>query len=71
MLRSLTINYGVFAYHLAAAFLLGSLIGAERQRRQRTAGLRTNALVCVGAAIFVLLGRLMSASNDSVLRVAA
>jgi putative Mg2+ transporter-C (MgtC) family protein len=71
MLRSLTINYGVFAYHLAAAFLFGSLIGAERQRRQRTAGLRTNALVCVGAAIFVLLGRLMSASNDSVLRVAA
>jgi putative Mg2+ transporter-C (MgtC) family protein len=71
MLRSLTVNYAVFAYHLAAAFVFGSFIGAERQRRQRTAGLRTNALVCVGAAIFVLLGRLMSASTDSVLRVAA
>jgi putative Mg2+ transporter-C (MgtC) family protein len=71
MLKSLTIAYGVFAYHVAAAFVFGCLIGAERQRRQRTAGLRTNTLVCVGAAMFVLLGRLMSAGNDSVLRVAA
>jgi putative Mg2+ transporter-C (MgtC) family protein len=38
---------------LAAAFLLGGLIGFERQYRQRTAGLRTNLLVAVGAAIFV------------------
>lgn len=38
---------------LSVAFILGSLIGIERQIRQRTAGLRTNALVCVGAALFV------------------
>jgi putative Mg2+ transporter-C (MgtC) family protein len=38
---------------LAFAFLLGGLIGFERQYRQRTAGLRTNVLVAVGAAIFV------------------
>jgi putative Mg2+ transporter-C (MgtC) family protein len=38
---------------LTAAFILGSLIGFERQYRQRTAGLRTNVLVAVGAAIFV------------------
>lgn len=38
---------------LAAAFLLGGAIGLERQIRQRTAGLRTNVLVCVGAALFV------------------
>lgn len=38
---------------LAAAFLLGGLIGLERQYRQRTAGLRTNVLVAVGAAMFV------------------
>ncbi|MBB2197226.1 MAG: MgtC/SapB family protein [Gluconacetobacter sp.] len=41
---------------LAAAFVLGALIGVERQLRQRTAGLRTNTLVSVGAAIFVSLG---------------
>ncbi|CAJ49416.1 MgtC/SapB family protein [Bordetella avium] len=38
---------------LTTAFVLGSLIGFERQVRQRTAGLRTNVLVSVGAAIFV------------------
>lgn len=38
---------------LTVAFILGSLIGFERQYRQRTAGLRTNALVAIGAAIFV------------------
>lgn len=38
---------------LTAAFVLGGLIGLERQFRQRTAGLRTNVLVAVGAAIFV------------------
>lgn len=41
---------------LVVAFLLGALIGFERQVRQRTAGLRTNTLVAVGAAIFVSLG---------------
>lgn len=41
---------------LATAFALGSAIGFERQVRQRTAGLRTNTLVAVGAAIFVALG---------------
>ena len=41
---------------LAGAFVLGCLIGAERQYRQRTAGLRTTVLVAVGAAAFVDLG---------------
>jgi putative Mg2+ transporter-C (MgtC) family protein len=41
---------------LAAAFVLGTLIGAERQYRQRSAGLRTNALVALGAAAFVDFG---------------
>jgi len=38
---------------LTTAFVLGSAIGFERQYRQRTAGLRTNALVAVGSAIFI------------------
>ncbi|MDM0087421.1 MULTISPECIES: MgtC/SapB family protein [unclassified Variovorax] len=38
---------------LSTAFALGGLIGFERQVRQRTAGLRTNTLVAVGAAVFV------------------
>jgi len=41
---------------LSVALLLGTAIGAERQYRQRTAGLRTNALVALGASAFVDLG---------------
>ncbi len=45
---------------LTVALILGTVIGAERQYRQRTAGLRTNALVALGASAFVDLGmRLM------------
>ena len=41
---------------LAVALILGGIIGIERQWRQRAAGLRTNTLVCLGAAAFVALG---------------
>jgi putative Mg2+ transporter-C (MgtC) family protein len=41
---------------LLLALVLGACIGAERQWRQRAAGLRTNTLVCFGAAAFVDLG---------------
>src|ERR1700681_1354110 len=41
---------------LATAFILGTLIGAERQYRQRSGGLRTNVLVALGAAAFVDIG---------------
>ncbi|HEY1855791.1 MgtC/SapB family protein [Acidocella sp.] len=40
----------------AVAFVLGTLIGAERQWRQRSAGLRTTVLVALGSAAFAELG---------------
>jgi len=39
------------ALNLLAALVLGGVIGFERQWRQRLAGLRTNTLVSLGAAI--------------------
>jgi putative Mg2+ transporter-C (MgtC) family protein len=47
-----------FALRLSVAFALGTLIGIERQRRQRLAGARTNALVATGSGMFVLLASL-------------
>ncbi len=51
---------------LTTAFVLGTLIGAERQYRQRTAGLRTNVLVAVGAAAFVDLAMRLSGAEGAV-----
>jgi len=50
---------------LTAAFIFGTLIGAERQYRQRTAGLRTNALVALGAAAFVDLAVRIAGAPES------
>ncbi|ACK51487.1 MgtC/SapB transporter [Methylocella silvestris BL2] len=54
------------AVSLASAFAFGTLIGAERQYRQRTAGLRTNVLVAVGAAAFVDLAQRIAGSEEAV-----
>ena len=55
--------------NLAFAACLGAAIGLERQWRQRLAGLRTNTLVALGAAIFVTYGRVVS--DDAAARIAA
>ncbi|MDT6941551.1 MgtC/SapB family protein [Brucella pseudogrignonensis] len=68
-----TFNFFPFldtAVSYTAAFIFGTLIGAERQYRQRTAGLRTNALVALGAAAFVDLAARL-AGNAEALRVIA
>lgn len=51
---------------LSSAFILGGLIGFERQYRQRTAGLRTNVLVAVGAAIFVDMANRLGGADGAV-----
>jgi putative Mg2+ transporter-C (MgtC) family protein len=58
------------ALRLGLALLLGAVIGFERQWRQRMAGLRTNALVSIGAAGFVVFSATFSGA-DSPTRVAA
>jgi putative Mg2+ transporter-C (MgtC) family protein len=58
------------ALRLGTALLIGAVIGFERQWRQRMAGLRTNALVSIGAAGFVIFSSSVS-RDDSPTRVAA
>jgi putative Mg2+ transporter-C (MgtC) family protein len=48
---------------VALAALLGAAVGAERQIRSRNAGVRTNALVALGAALFVVMGSSGPASS--------
>jgi putative Mg2+ transporter-C (MgtC) family protein len=42
---------------LGLAFVLSSLIGLEREWRQKSAGLRTHTLVGMGAALFIIIGK--------------
>lgn len=51
---------------LTTAFVFGALIGAERQFRLRTAGLRTNVLVAVSAAAFVDLAMAITDADGAV-----
>ena len=45
----------LFIFRLATALLAGIIIGVQRELKQRQAGLTTNALVSVGACIFILI----------------
>jgi putative Mg2+ transporter-C (MgtC) family protein len=55
-------------HRLGLALILGALIGEKRQWRQRMAGLRTNALVAAGAAMFVMLTPLTTRAADDSFR---
>jgi putative Mg2+ transporter-C (MgtC) family protein len=44
-----------FVLRLSLAVALGALIGIERQLRNHEAGLKTNALVAAGSAMFVMM----------------
>lgn len=63
-------DWDVFTLRVVLALIFGSLIGAERQMRQRMAGLRTNALVATGACLFVAVAEISGDSQGSA-RIAA
>jgi putative Mg2+ transporter-C (MgtC) family protein len=54
-----------------AAVLCGVLIGGERQRREKPAGLRTLSLVCLGAAVFTMASFAFTTTTGDSGRVAA
>jgi putative Mg2+ transporter-C (MgtC) family protein len=54
-----------FIGRAAIAVALGALVGFERQWRQRMAGLRTNALVALGAALFELFAILIAGQRGA------
>src|ERR1700746_1452627 len=52
------------AIRLGTALLIGAVISFERQWRHRMAGLRTNALVSLGAAGFVVFSTTVPGDNS-------
>ena len=54
---------------LLLAALLGGVLGLERERQGKAAGVRTHMLVCLGAALFVLVPDVAGALDDAMSRV--
>ncbi|MDJ1504706.1 MgtC/SapB family protein [Xanthocytophaga agilis] len=53
-------------FKLFIALLAGSLIGAEREYRSKSAGLRTIALICVGATLFTIMSNYLGNDNERI-----
>ena len=68
-MKELTI--GTFEARLLLAFLLGAIIGLERQFRHKLAGIKTNSLVAGGAALFILLSEKITGDASGPARIAA
>lgn len=56
---------------MVVAVVLGALIGIEREVHSKPAGLRTNALICMGAAAFMVIAQRIGLGNDAVSRMTA
>ncbi len=48
---------GEFMLRILLAAILGGIIGVERSRRQKEAGIRTHVIVALGAALFVIISK--------------
>jgi len=63
---------GAMMVRILLAVALGAAIGLERQLSGKVAGIRTNVLICLGAAVLTILSQEMGMrGNDSVSRIAA
>jgi putative Mg2+ transporter-C (MgtC) family protein len=58
-----------FSIRLGVALVSGLIIGFERQWNHKSAGLRTNALVSVGSALYVLLSIMITKEGGDVTRI--
>ena len=56
---------------LAIAVLLGAIIGVEREWRHKTAGIKTNCLVALGAAGFAIVSNTFGPTNHNPGQIAA
>lgn len=52
------------AARLLTACVLGGIVGIERERRHKAAGLRTNLLICMGCAFFTLLSGVLAGDGN-------
>lgn len=54
-----------FLVRSGAAAACGAMVGVERELRRKPAGFRTNILICVGSAMYMFVGLLMSETAEA------
>jgi len=57
-------------YGILLSILFGLLVGIERELSRKAAGLRTNVLICLGAAVFTIIS-IKLGGTESLTRIAA
>ncbi len=53
-----------YIFRIILSAILGALIGYERQFKHKSAGLRTNILVCIGSCLIMVLSNLLYANVE-------
>lgn len=56
---------------IGLALVFGAIVGVEREWRHKTAGIKTNTLVAIGAASFALMSNTFGAANHNPAQLAA
>jgi len=69
-LQQLVVANGA-AGRLLTACILGAAVGLEREFKLKAAGVRTNLLICMGAAFFTLLSAVLAGDSSDKSRVAS
>ena len=63
-IEQIALSQGTTA-RLLMACAMGGVIGIEREWRHKASGLRTNMLICMGAALFTMLSAVVAGDNSS------
>jgi putative Mg2+ transporter-C (MgtC) family protein len=58
-------NVGVVLLKLGLALVIGTIIGGEREYKNKSAGLRTLILICLGSTLFTIMSSSLGAESET------
>ncbi len=61
-----TFTFGAIALRLLGALLCGTMVGVDREMRNKKAGLKTHVLVCLGAALCMIVSECIILGREGV-----
>ncbi len=61
-----TFSFGAVALRLLGALICGAMVGVDREMRNKKAGLKTHALVCLGAALCMIVSECVILGREGV-----